>query len=279
MFRGRIIFTTPMYWFLGFIVTFTIGGMAGVLMAIPAADFQVHNSLFLIAHFHFVILGGVLFGFFAGYTYWFPKFMGFKLNERLGKYAFWCWLSGFLVAFTPLYILGFMGATRRLNYYDVSEWQPLFMVAGVGAMLILCGVGFQILQVLVSIKQRKENMDLTGDPWNGRTLEWSTPSPPHHYNFAIIPEAHTRDAFWVMKHDKRPHPQPKYEEIHMPKNTPIGVYIGAFSFLFGFGLIWYMFWLSIVSVIGMIACTIVHLAQKFPDYFITAEEVAKIEGT
>ncbi len=222
MFRGKIQFKTPMYWFLGFIVIFTIGGMAGVLMSIPAADFQVHNSLFLIAHFHFVIIGGVVFGFFAGYTYWFPKFIGFKLNEKLGKYAFWCWIIGFLIAFFPLYLLGFMGATRRLNHYEVAEWQPLFIIAAIGAFFIMCGLGFQILQLLVSIKERKENRDLTGDPWNGRNLEWSTTSPPPFYNFAFIPEVHSRDPFWVMKHTKQPAPT-KYEEIHMPKNSGDGV--------------------------------------------------------
>jgi cytochrome o ubiquinol oxidase subunit 1 len=278
MFRGKIKFETPMYWFLGFIVTFTLGGMAGVLMSIPAADFQLHNSLFLIAHFHYVIIGGVVFGFFAGYSYWFPKFMGFKLNEKLGKYAFWCWLIGFLTAFSPLYLLGFMGATRRLNYYNVPEWQPLFIVAGIGLLLVLAGFGFQILQLLVSIKERKANRDTTGDPWHGRTLEWSTASPPPHYNFAFIPEVHSRDAFWAAKHSRTTTPSRKYEEIHMPKNTPMGLYIGALSFLFGFGLIWYMFWLALISAIGIIVCIIMHLSEKHPDYYITAKEVEKIES-
>jgi cytochrome o ubiquinol oxidase subunit I len=277
MFRGKIQFKQPMYWFLGFITVFTVGGLAGVLMSIPAADFQVHHSLFLIAHFHFVIIGGVVFGFFAAYTYWFPKFIGFKLNERLGKCAFWCWLLGFLIAFSPLYLLGFMGATRRLNYYDVLEWQPLFIVAGLGAMLILCGAGFQVLQLIVSIKQRKENRDTTGDPWNGRNLEWSTKSPPPFYNFAITPEVHSRDPFWVMKHTKQP-PKPDYEEIHMPKNSGMGFCIGIFSFLFGFGLIWYMFWLAAVGFVGMIVCVIAHLYQKHPGYHITPEELKKFEG-
>jgi cytochrome o ubiquinol oxidase subunit 1 len=278
MFRGRIRFETPMYWFLGFIITFTVGGMAGVLMSIPAADFQVHNSLFLIAHFHFVIIGGVVFGFFAGYSYWFPKFMGFKLDEKLGKYAFWCWILGFLIAFSPLYLLGFMGATRRLNQYEVLGWQPLFIVAIIGATLVMCGFGFQLLQLIVSIKNRDKNRDLTGDPWNGRTLEWSTRSPPPIYNFAHIPEVHTRDPFWVSKHAKTATKPLPYEDIHMPKNTPIGLYIGIFSFLFGFGLIWYMFWLAGLAAIGMIACCIKHLAEKHPDYYIKAAEVEKIEN-
>ncbi len=278
MFRGRVRFTTPMYWFLGFIVIFTIGGMAGILMSIPAVDFQVHNSLFLIAHFHFVIIGGVLFGFFAGYSYWFPKFTGFKLNERLGKYAFWCWMIGFLLAFLPLYLLGFMGATRRLNQYDIPEWQPLFIVAGIGAMILFAGLGFQILQLIVSILKRNENRDLTGDPWNGRNLEWSTTSPPPFYNFAFIPEVHGRDAFWAQKHQKTQPILRKYEDIHMPKNTAMGFVIGSLSFLFGFGLIWHMFWLAILSAIGMIAGVIAHLYQKHPDYHLPAAEVAKIES-
>ena len=279
MFRGRIRLQTPMYWFLGFIVIFTIGGMAGILMSIPAIDFQVHNSLFLIAHFHFVIIGGVLFGFFAGYSYWFPKFTGFKLNERLGKYAFWCWMIGFLLAFLPLYLLGFMGATRRLNQYDVPEWQPLFIVAAIGALIVFAGLGFQILQLIVSIIQRKENRDLTGDPWKGRNLEWSTTSPPPFYNFAFIPEVHGRDGFWAKKHEKvKEVVKRKYEEIHMPKNTAMGFVIGSFSFLFGFGLIWHMFWLAILSTLGMIAGVIIHLYQKHPDYHLSAEEVAKIES-
>lgn len=277
MFRGKIIFKTPMYWFIGFVILFVIGGATGVLMAVPAADFQVHNSLFLIAHFHNVIIGGVVFGLFAGYTYWFPKFIGFTLNERLGKAAFWCWFWGFILAFFPLYLLGFMGATRRLNNYDVPEWQPLFIIAGIGALIIACGVGLQVLQFIVSFMRRKENRDTTGDPWNGRTLEWSTASPPPFYNFAFIPEVHTRDDWWVKKHNPLPPPL-QYEEIHMPKNSSLGVYMGIFSFLFGFGLIWYMWWLAILGTIGLIACIIAHLYEKHPGYHLTPEEVAKIEA-
>lgn len=279
MFRGRILFTTPMYWFLGFIAVFTIGGMTGVLMSIPAADFQVHNSLFLIAHFHSVIIGGVVFGFFAAYTYWFPKFVGFSLDERLGKYAFWFWIVGFHLAFMPLYLLGFMGATRRLNHYDVAGWQPLFLLTAFGALLITIGVCFQVWQFIYSVKKRKELRDNTGDPWNGRTLEWSTTSPPPIYNFAFIPEVHTRDSFWVAKHEKGSGSvKRKYEDIHMPKNTPQGLYIGIFSFLFGFGLIWYMFWLAALSAVGIVVCVILHLYEKHPDYHISAKEVEKIES-
>ena len=277
MFRGRVRFTTPMLWFLAFIATFIIGGMTGVLMSIPGVDFQVHNSLFLIAHFHSTIIGGVVFGFFAGYTYWFPKFSGFMLDEKLGRYAFWCWFIGFLLAFMPLYLLGFMGVTRRLNHYEVMGWQPLFIVAGLGALLITLGVFFQVLQLLKSIKERKKNRDKTGDPWNGRTLEWMTASPPPFYNFAIVPEVHERDAFWEMKQLGKPKKE-KYEEIHMPKNTAIGMYIGVLSFFFGFGLIWYMFWLSIVSALGMLACLVARLYQKETDYYVPVSMVEKIES-
>ena len=278
MLKGKVRLKTPMYWFLGFVVTFTIGGMAGVLMSIPAADFQIHNSLFLVAHFHSVIIGGVVFGIFAAYSYWFPKFAGFTLNEKLGKYAFWFWMIGFLMAFLPLYLLGFMGATRRLNYYNVEGWQPLFIVAAIGALLILCGVGFQLLQLWVSFKERAKNRDISGDPWNGRTLEWSLPSPPPFYNFAITPHVHERDAFWAMKHSKEPKTPVKYHDLHMPKNTPTGVYIGALSFLFGFGFIWYMFWLAALSGIAMIVVIILHLRQKETDYYVPASEVAEIES-
>ena len=273
MFRGRVQFTTPMLWFLAFIVIFTIGGMTGVLMSIPGVDFQAHNSLFLIAHFHSTIIGGVLFGFFAAYAYWFPKFTGFKLNERLGKYAFWCWFVGFLLAFMPLYALGLMGATRRLNHYSVPEWQPFFIVASIGALFVLAGLGFQVLQLLVSIKERDKNRDITGDPWNGRTLEWATSSPPPYYNFSAIPAVEEIDAFWEMKKQGL---QPKrYEDFHMPKNTPLGVYIGGLSFLFGFGMVWHMFWLAILTGIGIVACVIARLFERHTEFSVSAKDIQK----
>lgn len=277
MFRGRILFTTPMLWFLGFVIIFTIGGMDGVLMSVAPVDFQVHNSLFLIAHFHSVILGGVLFGLFAGFTYWFPKLFGFKLNERHGENAFYCWFFGVLLAFVPLYILGFMGATRRLDHYDPSTgWAPLFMVAALGVVVILIGIGFQVLQLYVSFKERNQNKDTTGDPWNGRTLEWSTSSPPPFYNFAVIPEVHERDAFWALKHRKAE--KPHYQDIHMPKNTSLGIYVGALSFFFGFAVVWYMWWLAIVTTLGMVACFIARLCDRHTDTYVSIEEIERIEG-
>lgn len=278
MYRGRVRMTTPMLWFMGFIVTFTLGGLTGVLMSVPPADFQFHNSLFLVAHFHTMIVGGVLFGAFAGFTYWFPKFTGFTLNERLGKYAFWHWIIGFLLAFVPLYILGFMGAVRRLDHYDPSlGWQGLFIVAGVGVAVICVGVGFQLLQIAYSIIKRKENRVGT-DPWDARTLEWSTATPPAEYVFATIPTVTARDQFWEDK--KKKHGElfkPKYEDIWLPKNSGAGPIIGAFALAFGVGIIWHMWWLMIVGLIGVVVTMIIRLTNDETEEKLTAAQVAKHE--
>ncbi len=278
MFRGRVHFTTPMLWFLGFVFIFTTGGMTGVLLSIAPVDFQMHNSLFLIAHFHSMVIGGVLFGFLAGITYWFPKFMGFKLHEGLGKCVFWCWFIGFLLAFMPLYVLGLMGASRRLDHYEASTgWQPLFIVAAIGVTIIICGIGFHILQILVSVKQRKENRDLTGDPWNGRTLEWSTSSPPPFYNFSVLPEVHERDSFWTMKYTEIVE-KSHYDDIHMPKNTSMGLFIGGFSFILGFALIWHIIWLGIIGLMGVIVCIGIRMSDNDTDYYVLGVEIEEIEA-
>lgn len=280
MYRGRIIFNSIMHWFVGFVCTFTIGGMAGVLLGIPGADFELHNSLFLVAHFHTMVIGGALFGIFAGISYWWPKVTGFKLNERLGLYAFWCWLIGFLVSFIPLYILGFMGATRRLDHYDASTgWQPLFIVAGFGLVIIACGAALQVIQIIVSVKQRKRNLDTTGDPWNGRTLEWATKSPPPVYNFAVIPTVKDRDAFWDMKQRGELSAPKKYEDIEMPKNTAMGIYLSGFAFLIGFAMVWQIVWLGIVALIGAIVCIVIRALDEDTEYIIPAAEVARMENS
>ncbi|MBA3757680.1 cytochrome o ubiquinol oxidase subunit I [Candidatus Saccharibacteria bacterium] len=279
MYRGKITFATPMLWFLGFVIIFTIGGMAGVLMAVPPADFQVHNSLFLVAHFHSMVVGGVLFGFFAGLTYWFPKIFGFKLNERLGRYAVFCWIGGFILAFVPLYILGLMGATRRLDHYDASMgWQGLFIVAGVGGAIIMVGIGFQILQLAYSILMREENSDLTGDPWDGRTLEWATSSPPQIYNFAHVPPVSDRDAFWALKQAKTSSSEKlHYESIRLPKNSPVGMIIAAFSIMGGFALIWHIWWLAVACLVGLIVTIIIRVSDEHTEYTLPASKVRKLE--
>jgi cytochrome o ubiquinol oxidase subunit 1 len=278
IFRGRLHFTTPVLWTLGFMVTFTVGGMTGVLLAVPGADYVLHNSLFLIAHFHNTIIGGAVFGYLAGFTFWFPKAFGFKLDERLGKYAFWCWITGFFVAFMPLYVLGFMGMTRRLNHYDNPLWHPYLIVAFFGAMLIFCGIAFQIAQIIVSIKNRDALRDHTGDPWGGRTLEWSTSSPPPFYNFAELPTVHAVDAFHEMKENDTAYLRPaSYKPIHMPKNTAAGLIIGLVGAVFGFAMVWHIWWLAGVTFIAMIATFIARSYNQDVDYYVQPDEIERIE--
>ncbi|HKR81914.1 MAG TPA: cytochrome o ubiquinol oxidase subunit I [Candidatus Saccharimonadales bacterium] len=278
MFRGRISFASPMVWFLGFMVLFTMGGVAGVLLAVPPADFQLHNSLFLVAHFHTMIVSGVLFGYLAGIMYWFPKIFGFTLHEGLGRAAAWCWIVGFVVAFAPLYVLGLMGATRRLDHYDKSMgWQGLFIVAGVGVTIICLGIGLQLLQIIVSIVQRKKNRDKTGDPWNARTLEWSTVSPAPFYNFAVLPEVSERDPFWAAKQAKKPISKPHYTDIVLPKNTPAGLIIAGFAFLFGFAAVWHIVWLATLGFAAMVVAILVRLSSDDTERVFTAAEIEAYE--
>ena len=277
MYRGRVQLTSPVLWTLGFMVTFVIGGMTGVLMAVPAADFVLHNSLFLIAHFHNVIIGGVLFGYLAGVTYWWPKAFGFKLDERLGKCAFWCWLVGFYFAFMPLYVLGLMGMTRRLNHTDNPAWTPFLYAAVIGVVFIAMGIGFQVLQIVVSIRNRKALADVTGDPWGGRTLEWATSSPPAFYNFAHTPVVRDLDAFADMKARGETIRTDGYEQIHMPKNTAAGFYMGAFSLALGFALTWHIWWLAAVGLVGMVVAFIRRANDDHIDYYVPAKQVEQIE--
>ncbi|AJY38996.1 cytochrome o ubiquinol oxidase subunit I [Burkholderia humptydooensis] len=280
IYRGRLEFSTPVLWTIGFMVTFTLGGMTGVMMAIPGADFVLHNSLFLIAHFHNVIIGGVLFGYLAGFNYWFPKVFGFKLNEKLGKAAFWFWQVGFYVAFVPLYVLGFMGMTRRLNHYDNPAWHPWLIVAACGAGLIAIGIACQLLQLVVSLRDRKlpGNRDLTGDPWGGRTLEWATSSPPPAYNFATIPTVHTLDEFAYRKgRGLGLGKQAEYRDIHMPSNTSAGLFVGVFSLVLGFAAVWHIWWLAIASLVGIVVTVIAYSASDNDGYYIPADAVRKIE--
>ncbi|AWU99835.1 cytochrome o ubiquinol oxidase subunit I [Burkholderia sp. JP2-270] len=280
MYRGRIEFTTPVLWTIGFMVTFTLGGMTGVMMAIPGADFVLHNSLFLIAHFHNVIIGGVLFGYLAGFNYWFPKAFGFKLNEKLGKAAFWFWQVGFYVAFVPLYVLGFMGMTRRLNHYDNPAWHPWLLVAAFGAVLIAIGIACQLLQLVVSIRNRNlpEYRDTTGDPWGGRTLEWATSSPPADYNFAVIPQVRTLDAYADLKARGEGRPNPaSIRDIHMPSNTCAGLVVAIFSLVLGFALVWHIWWLAITGLVGIVATLVIYSSRDNDGYYIPASTVRKIE--
>ncbi len=279
MYRGRITMSVPMYWTVGFIILFVIGGMSGVLLAIPGVDYKTHNSEFLVAHFHNVLIPGTAFGLFAGYHYWFPKAFGFRLNETWGKRAFWGWAVGFILAFMPLYVLGFMGMPRRMYSYTDAAWAPYLWIAALGALVVLCGIVCQIAQLWVSIRDREALADPTGDPWDARTLEWATASPPAEYNFAVIPTVSDRDAFWDMKARGCAYVRPaQYEDIHMPmKNTPIAFIIGIASFVFGFALVWHIWWLVLLAALIMLAAVIWHGCDDDTGFVIPAADVKKIE--
>ncbi len=281
MYGGQITFSTPMMWAVGFMVTFVLGGMTGVLLGVPPADFVLHNSLFLVAHFHNVIIGGVLFGAFAGYTFWFPKAFGFQLHEGLGRAAFWCWFVGFYLAFMPLYVLGLEGMTRRMQHYDVPGWRPWLLVAAAGAAVIACGIGLQILQLAVSIRQRDRLRDPTGDVWDGRALEWSTASPPPEFNFAVLPMVEGEDAYWNIKQRAREQAtlsdEPQYEDIEVPRNSPTGFVCAFFSTLIGFAMIWHIWWLAGVGFVGAFGTFVVFAWRDRTERLIPAHEVRRID--
>jgi cytochrome o ubiquinol oxidase subunit 1 len=278
MYRGRIRFELPMMWTIAFMITFVIGGMTGVLLAVPPADFVLHNSLFLIAHFHNVIIGGVLFGFFAALNYWYPKAFGYKLDEYWGKWSFWCWVSGFYLAFMPLYVLGLMGVTRRMSHFEDPSLQIWFVIAAIGAVLILFGIIFLIVQLYVSFRRRKALRDMTGDPWDGRTLEWSTSSPPPEYNFAFTPIVHDNDTWADMKRQGYQRPRGGFTAIHMPKNTGAGFIIALLCTVVGFGLIWHMWLLALVGFVATVAAVIIHTFNYDREYYIPAEQVIRTEN-
>ncbi|MDR7377448.1 cytochrome o ubiquinol oxidase subunit 1 [Rhodoferax ferrireducens] len=278
MYRGRIRFEVPMMWTIGFMVTFVIGGMTGVLLAVPPADFVLHNSLFLIAHFHNVIIGGVLFGLLAGITYWYPKAFGYKLDPFWGKCSFWFWLIGFYFAFMPLYVLGLMGVTRRVSHFEDQSLQIWFQIAAFGAFLIAIGIACFLIQLVVSYMRRESLRDVTGDPWDGRTLEWSTSSPPPAYNFAFTPVVHDLDAWWDMKKHGYVRPLEGFIAIHMPKNTWAGVVLAGLSTVLGFAFIWHMWPLVVLSFVALVATAIFHTFNYKRDYHIDAHEVVRTEG-
>jgi cytochrome o ubiquinol oxidase subunit 1 len=278
MYRGRIRFELPMMWTIAFMITFVIGGMTGVLLAVPPADFVLHNSLFLIAHFHNVIIGGVVFGVFAAINYWFPKAFGYKLDVFWGKVSFWCWVVGFYLAFMPLYVLGLMGVTRRMSHFEDPTLQIWFQVAALGAVLIACGIGAMLVQFYVSFRRRAALRDVTGDPWDGRTLEWSTSSPPPDYNFAFTPRVYDNDTWTDMKRRNYLRPLEGFISIHMPKNTAAGFVIAGLSAATGFALVWQMWIMAAIAFVATVAAAIIHTFNYQRDYYIPAEDVVRTEA-
>jgi cytochrome o ubiquinol oxidase subunit 1 len=279
MYRGRVRLSVPMLFTLGFIITFVIGGMTGVLLAVPPVDYLMHNTTFLVAHFHNMIIPGALFGYFAGYQYWFPKAFGFRLEEKWGRRAFWAWIVGFYLAFMPLYMLGAMGMPRRLERYHDAAWQPYLIVAELGAISIMFGIAFLIVQLAVSIRRRAALSDATGDPWNGRTLEWATTSPPPPYNFAILPEVHGIDALWGMKKAGTVGLKPtRFQDIIMPDNTSVGIVLGTMSFVFAFAMVWQIWWLAVVGVLGILAAVLSQTFNDHAEHRISARSISNIEN-
>jgi cytochrome o ubiquinol oxidase subunit I len=281
MYGGRIRFATPMLWSVAFIVTFVLGGMTGVLLAVPPADFQLHNSLFLVAHFHNVIIGGVVFSAFAGLTYWFPKAFGFRLHEGWGKAAFWFSLIGFYVTFIPLYIAGLLGMTRRLQHYDFSLWQPWVMIAALGIVVTIIAALCQVVQLIVSSRRRDALRDEMGDPWDGRSLEWSTASPPPAFNFAVMPNVHGEEPYWQIKQRaiemQHMSAEPDYKAIEIPRNSPTGFVVAFFATLTGFALIWHIWWLVGVGLFAAYVVFVWFAWRDRTEDVIPAEEVARID--
>ena len=281
MYGGRVRFTTPMLWSICFIVTFVVGGATGVLLAVPPADFALHNSMFLVAHFHNVIVSSSLFAAFAGYSYWFPKAFGFRLVESWGKAAVYLATAGLVGVFGPMYILGLLGMTRRMQHYDVASWHPWVLAASFGVLILIASIVCQVTQLVVSIRRRDELRDKTGDPWDGRSLEWATSSPPPVYNFAVLPDVHGEEAYWAVKsralEQHRLREEPHYEAIEIPLNSPTGFVCAFFSTVVGFAMIWHIWWMAIVGLVGAFATFEVFAWRDRVEYEVSAEEGAKLD--
>jgi cytochrome o ubiquinol oxidase subunit 1 len=276
LFRGRVRFTVPLVYALAFAMLFVIGGLTGIILANPSLDYQVHNTQFLIAHFHNMLVPGTLFGLLAGYHMWFPKAFGFRLHERWGMFAALCFIVGFVLAFFPLYAVGLLGYPRRtLDYFD-PIYQPYMMVALLGALVILAGLAALVIQLAVSIRRRGELAVPAGDPWDGRSLEWGLPAPPPEYNFAVLPVVTGRDAFTHAKEQGTAYRAPeRFADIEMPKNSAMGVAVCIGGFLAAFGLVWYIWWLVVAAALGIVAAMVGRGFARDTERIIPAQEVER----
>ncbi len=276
MFRGRVRFSVPMLYSLAFMVLFTIGGLTGILLANPAIDYQVHNSVFLVAHFHNMLIPGVLYGMIAAYTYWFPKAFGFQLDEWWGRVSCGCWVTGFCLAFLPLYPLGLMGMPRRSQEFFEPAYLPFTIVAGIGALFLLAALASLFIQLVVSVRRRAELAVPAGDPWNGRTLEWGIPCPAPEYNFAVLPIVDARDAFHAAKKDGTAYPAHRfYSPIELPKNSGVGVVFGLALAAASFGLIWWMWWLVVAGGLVALGALVARSFNLDTMRVIPAEEIRR----
>ncbi|MGI9521752.1 MAG: cbb3-type cytochrome c oxidase subunit I [Hyphomicrobiaceae bacterium] len=274
LYRGRIRISVPMIYSIGFLILFVIGGLSGVILANPTIDYQVHNTLFLVAHFHNVLIPGVLFGLLAGFHYWFPKMFGFRLNERWGAAAATLWIIGFAITFLPLYVLGLMGMPRRSVSYADPAFEPIMIIAFVGALTVLSAVACLVWQIFVSVRDREAARVAVGDPWDGLTLEWSVSAPPPEYNFASVPEVTSRDAFAAQKAAGTAYTAPAtYEDIEARKPTSIGIILAASGAVAGFALVFHIWWLACIAAIAGGLAFVAETFQTEPLSIIPASQV------
>ena len=279
MFRGEVRFTVPMLYSLAFMMTFVLGGFTGILLAFPPLDYLVHNTLFLVAHFHNMLVPGLLYGMLAAYHYWFPKAFGFRLNEKWGRISFGCWVVGFYLAFMPLYVLGAGGAARRTQEFFEPAFRPWLYVAGAGALILLSALLSLFVQLWVSIRQRNANRVIAGDPWDGRGLEWSTSAPPPEYNYAVIPTVCSRDPFFDGKRNINAYAPPDdYHDIDLPKNSMTGPVIGLLGAGLAFALVWHVWWLAVLCIVGIVATVIARSFSRDVHRTLPAAEVSRIEA-
>ena len=276
MFRGRVRFGVPMIYAIAFLFLFVIGGITGIMLANPILDYQVHNTVFLVAHFHNMAVPGVLFGMLAGYTYWFPKAFGFRLNERWGRISAYCWIFGWMGAFFPLYVLGLMGLPRRSVAYDDARYLPLEVIAFVGALVVAAALASLLIQLWVSVRDRELNRVPVGDPWDGRSLEWATPAPPPAYNFAVIPTVTGRDAFTAAKEFGVGYQEPEhYEDIALPGRSALGLLLGGAGFVLAFALTWQIWWLALLALVVTTLTLLVRGFQRDAPQIIAAQAVRR----
>jgi cytochrome aa3-600 menaquinol oxidase subunit 1 len=274
--KGKIEFTVPMLYSLAFIPIFTIGGITGVMLAISSADYQYHNTMFLVAHFHYVLIPGTVFAVIAGFYYWFPKVFGFRLDEKIGKITFWIIVISFNVTFMPLFFLGLNGMTRRTYTYSAaSGFGPLNLIASIGAVGLT--IGFILLVYNIYYSVRYAPRETTGDPWNARTLEWATHSPVPAYNFAITPEVDDLDAFWKSKKEGKPIFKGEIKDIHMPSNSGIPVILGGLFFVFGFFMVFEWWVPAIIFAIPIFVCLAMRSFQRDHGFHIHKEEIIATE--
>jgi cytochrome o ubiquinol oxidase subunit 1 len=278
MFRGEVRFTPSMLLSIAFMMTFVIGGFTGIILATPPLDYMVHNTLFLVAHFHNMLIPGLLYGLIAGYMYWFPKAFGFRLNERWGRISVACWIVGFYLAFMPLYVLGAAGMARRTQEVFDPAFRPWLLIALFGAFVLFAGLVTLFVQLAVSILERDANRVPVGDPWDARGLEWSIASPPPEWNFATIPHVSGRDAFhWRKRSNGAYRPADHYRDIALPKESACGVIIGVAAAVVGFGLIWRIWWMAALFFAVIFATAIARSFMRDVTRIIPAAEVEAVD--